>query len=530
MGMVDMGGFVSMSTNERETMKFNKRPGTVKLIPTTTPVTCVEDLQKILLPTKLNNLGRRAASASLLALSNSSSSADKMKSTGGTGYRPPIMRASSSTTTSTSTSASASASTSTSTSTSTSYLRRQNVTPCSTDYVPEKQDVIISQQEHQQQHQASSVFQRLLQQYATAYRERSTGIERRKSALQVMRAVQARGGTFLCSLTPDTNKSKQQSQQWAVVSNTTAERFIARVLEQVARNKQPAVSKMARAAQIVSQHRAPMKSKKKSAVAADRASAVHVLLHRNPIPPFRPSIKIQNKETLKNKKLALIKAVATLTKPVLQQEQKGAEEPRRKFQKQQRRSSSVKQYHQAMKPPLARPPIDSRPNSSYQDQRLQASAAAALELYTTAGLDDEAPRRVSWDKATIEAQRRAQQQAQVQAQVQTQYEGQAHRVSSVFNALDLLSSAAILDGGSRSSRSNSMSSDSGSSDSDSDAHSSEDSSGVSPQQQQDHQEKTGLLQKQRREQVHRLNSSSVVPVVNNFDDADMKADLSYIWK
>jgi hypothetical protein len=539
MGMGDMSGIGSMSMNERETMKFNKRPGTVKLIPTTTPVTCVEDLQKILLPTRLNNLGQGSASASLLALSNSSSSAAKMKSTGGTGYRPPVVRARSS-----------------SSSSSTSELRRQNVTPCCADYVPDKLDVIISQQEHQQQHQASPVFQRLLQQYATAYRERSTVFERRKGALQVMRAIQARGGTFLCALTPDAYKRQDQSQ-WAVVSNAIAERFIARVLEQVARNKQPTVSKMARTAQIVSQHRAPMKSKSRSAKATSR-TAVHVLLHRHPVAPPRPSIKIHNKETLKNKKLALTKAVATLTKPVVQQQQQqGALAPPGPFHKRQRRSSSVKQSHQGtklsfakgmklpfarppiekkqgkkltftkgMKLPFARPPIEKRPHSSHQDQRLQASAAA-LELYTNtaAGQGDEPPRRVSWDKATIEAQRRAKQKAQVQIQ----HQGQG-RVSSVFNALDLLSSAAILDGSSSTSRSDSMSSDSGSSDSDSDDHSTEDSTGVSSQQQQEHQEKAGSLLKQRQEQLHRLNSSSVAPVVKNYDDAHIKADLSYIWR
>jgi hypothetical protein len=501
--MSGMGG-IDMSTNERETMKFNKRPGTVKLIPTTTPVTCVEDLQKILLPTKLNNLGKGSASASLLALSNSNSSASKMKSTGGTGYRPPTMKASSSRRSS-------------------DNLHRQNVTPCPADYVPNQQDVIISQQEHSHQHQAHQalpIFQRLLQQYATVYRERSTMVQRRKGALQVMRAVQAREGSFLCSY-------QQQGQKWAVVSNTTAERFIARLLEQVARSKQPAVSKMARAAQVADQHRAPMKSK--SATATARA-AVHVLLHRNPIAPPRPSIKLVNKETLKNKKLALTKAVATLTKPVLQQQQvKKAPAPPRQFQKKQRRSSSV-----MMKPPLARPPIETRPRSSYKDQQLKASAAA-LERYTNTTDDlDEPPRRVSWDKATIEAQRRAQQQVQMQHQG---HQGQARKVSSVFNALDMLSSAAILDGGS--SRSNSMSSDSGSSDSDSDEHSSEDSlsllhaaaTSVAPQQhQQKHQEQTGSLLKQRREQFRRLNSSSVVPVINNYDDADIKADLSYIWK
>jgi hypothetical protein len=505
--MGDMGDIVSMSTKERVTMKFNKRPGTVKLIPTTTPVTCVEDLQKILLPTKLNNLGKASASASLLAFSPSSSSASKMKSTGGTGYRPPTTSRSSNST----------------------DLRRQNFTQCCVDYVPDQQDVIIFQQEHSRQHQASPMFQRSLQQYVTAYRERSTVVQRRKAALQVMRAVQARGGNFLCSL----NQHQQHSQQWAVVSNITAERFIARLLEQVARNKQPAVSKMARAAQIVSQHRAPMKKNSRSASAANQA-AVHVLLHRHPVAPPRPTIKLVNKETLKNKKLALIKAVTILTKPVLQQQQpqKRAPAPPKQFQKKQRRSSSV-----LMKPPFARPPIERKAYVSYPDQQQQASAAG-LEPYTTRADLDEAPRRVSWDKATIEAQRRAQHQVQMQHQgYQVHQQGQARKVSSVFNALDLLSSAAILDGGSSTSRSNSMSS-SGSSDSDSDEHSSEESlsllhataTSATPQQQHQHQEQTGSLLKQRREQFHRLNSSSVVPVVNNYDDAHIKADLSYIWK
>jgi hypothetical protein len=216
---------------------------------------------------------------------------------------------------------------------------------------------------------------------------------------------------------------------------------------------------------------------------------------------------------------------------------------------------------------MPRPPM--QPRSSYHEHRgqhqyHQASAAAALDLYTVTASSaafEEPPRRVSWDKATIAAQRREQQQLQMQeqryqdeqgqgvfnaiaAQRREQQQGlmmhekrlQGPQGNAVFNALDLLSSAAILDGSSESSNysnSNSMSSSSHSSSDSSEDFSEESLKAVTPQHQQEEQEHwvpPGSLLKQRRDQLKRISGSSVAPLVNGYDDADAKADLSYIWR
>jgi hypothetical protein len=516
-----VSSYSSLSTNERETMKANKRPGTVKLIPTTAPVTCLEDLRKIALPTKLNNLGRRGSGSDQFTQQNQKhTEPQKFKQT------------------------------------------------LSADYVPSVNDVQVNTDQLKSQSQFRSsprYFQRLVQHTAAqSYSEPSTVVERRKAVLRVMRAVESRGGLFLCPI--QVQVEEEQLQQWAVVADAHAESSLVRLLEQVARARRPVVSKMARTACIVDSLQAPIKAGTSTSTAQQKAQPqVSILLHRHPIAPPRPRLRLRsnkssttmNTTTKVTKKPACPKGACPLTKPVLQQQQQQQQEPqepqalprqrqmpRQSLKKQKRKSSSTPstsqkhQKRQAMQPPFPRPPVQTRAVPQQAPKGAKTTTLSPVpRLYqtqTTANDSDELPRRVSWDKATMAVQKQARANAVAAASATTAAQKQAvalyqarqqarNRALSQslasFNALDLLSTAAILDDNSsgNSSTSSAASSDGG------DEHDYEEQMQVVPH--------PGSLIKLRQERLRHVSERSITPLMHGDGDAHatVKAELSYIW-
>jgi len=129
-----------MHSSELDTMKANQRPGTVKIIPTTTPVSCFEEFQMLSLPTRLNNVGKILAKKQDMDIQKA----------------------------------------------------------CAAGYEPSKKDVVVRDTNVK----AANLFRcpsfrRLVRENCTFYMVPSTYVERRKVALRVMQAVQGQGGLFL---------------------------------------------------------------------------------------------------------------------------------------------------------------------------------------------------------------------------------------------------------------------------------------------------------------------------------------------